>query len=99
MTDKPQKPASERQLLITPQEFATIADLAWRDDPRVGLAKSISTAIGVSESSIERWLKDDRHPAPPDRIAQALAAANKKLHEKADLMVKIAGILSQNPDA
>lgn len=99
MTDKPQKPASERQLLITPQEFATIADLAWRDDPRAGLAKSISTAIGVSESSIERWLKDDRHPAPPDRIAQALAAANKKLHEKADLMVKIAGILSQNPDA
>ena len=99
MTDKPQKPASERALLITPQEFATIADLAWREDPRAGLAKSISTAIGVSESSIERWLKDDRHPAPPDRIAQALAAANKKLHEKADLMVKIAGILSQNPDA
>jgi hypothetical protein len=99
MTTKPLKPASERQLLITPQEFATIADLAWRDDPRAGLAKSISTAIGVSESSIERWLKDERHPAPPDRIAQALAAANKKLHEKADLMVKIAGVLSQNPEA
>ena len=99
MNAKPHKPASERHLRITPQEFAAIADLAWRDDPRAGLAKSISTAIGVSESSIERWLKDERHPAPPDRIAQALAAANKRLHDKADLLVKIAGILSQNPDA
>ncbi len=99
MTDTPQKPASERQKLITPQEFATIADLAWREDPRAGLARQISAAIGVSESSIERWLKDERHPAPPDRIAQALAAANRRLHEKADLLVKIAGILSQNPDA
>ena len=35
----------------------------------------------------------------PDRIAQALAAASRRRHEKADLMVKIAGILSQNPDA
>jgi len=99
MTTKPQKPASERELLITPQEFATIADLAWREDPRAGLARQISAAIGVSESSIERWLKDERHPAPPDRIAQALAAANKRLHEKADLLVKIAGILAQNPES
>ena len=101
MTDSssPKKPASERPVLITPLDFATLADLAWREDPRASLARQISAAIGVSESSVERWLKDERHPAPPDRIAQALAAANKKLHEKADLLIKVAGILAQNPDA
>ncbi|MGZ3298007.1 MAG: hypothetical protein ACXU8U_02620 [Asticcacaulis sp.] len=94
-----EKPAAERPVLITPAEFAAIADLAWREDPRGSLAKQVSAAIGVSESSVERWLKDERHPAPPDRIAQALAAANKRLHEKADLLIKIAGVLAQNPDA
>ena len=72
MTETATLPAKDRPLLLTSAEFARLADLAWRTDPRKSLARQVSEAIGVSESSVERWLKDDAHPAPADRIAQAL---------------------------
>lgn len=98
MNDTPQEPArTTRQSLLTPLEFAKIADLAWRTDPRGSLARQISEAIGVSESSIERWLKDERHPAPPERIAEALRLADKRMHENSDFLYKVAITLAQNP--
>ena len=92
------KPASKtRPRLLTPLEFARLADLAWRTDPRKSLSKSVSEATGVSESSCERWLKDENHPAPPERIAEALKLANERMYENSDLLVKIVTVLSQNP--
>ncbi len=87
-------PAKDRPLLLTPLEFARLADLAWRTDPRKSLAKSVSEAIGVSESSVERWLKDENHPAPAERIAEALRLANERMYDNSDLLVKIVGTLS-----
>src|SRR5437868_6436390 len=97
MPDSVAAPAQQRPLLLSPLEFARLADLAWRTDPRKGLAKQISEAIGVSESSVERWLKDENHPAPPDRIAQALRLANERMYDNSDLLVKVATTLSNNP--
>ncbi|MGA9657837.1 MAG: hypothetical protein WBQ60_01880 [Asticcacaulis sp.] len=98
MNDTPQEPARNNRLsLLTPLEFAKIADLAWRTDPRGSLARQISEATGVSEGSVERWLKDERHPAPPERIAEALRLADKKMHENSDLLYKVAMTLAQNP--
>lgn len=88
---------AQRPTLLTPEEFARIADLAWRTDPRKGLAKSISEATGVAESSVERWLKDERHPAPPERIAEALKLANERMYANSDLLVKAAMALASNP--
>ena len=93
-----QAPAREqRPSLLSPLEFARLADLAWRSDPRKGLAKSISEATGVAESSVERWLKDERHPAPPERIAEALKLANDRMYANSDLLVKVVTGLSDNP--
>ena len=102
MTQSPALEASKpeakpRPLLISPVEFAKLADLAWRSDPRKGLAKQMSEATGVSEGSCDRWLKDEGHPPPPERIAEALKLANERMYANADLLVKIALILSQNP--
>lgn len=93
----PTVPAKDRPLLLSPVEFARLADLAWRTDPRKSLAKQVSEAIGVSESSVERWLKDESHPAPADRIAQALKAANERMYANSDLLVKVATMLSSQP--
>lgn len=90
-------PAQQRPRLISALEFARLADLAWRTDPRKGLAKQVSEAIGVSESSVERWLKDDNHPAPPERIAEALRLANDRLYDNSDLLVKVVTALSNSP--
>lgn len=89
--------AKDRPLLLSPVEFARLADLAWRTDPRKSLARQVSEAIGVSESSVERWLKDEAHPAPADRIAQALKLANERMYANADLLMKVAGVLSSHP--
>jgi transcriptional regulator with XRE-family HTH domain len=95
---EPTKPAREtRKSLLTPLEFARIADLAWRTDPRGSLARQISDATGVSESSIERWLKDERHPAPAERIAEALRLADKRMHENSDFLYNVAMTLAKNP--
>ena len=93
----PVKPHVQRPLLISPIEFARLADLAWRTDPRKGLAKQMSEATGVSESSCDRWLRDENHPAPPERIAEALKLANERMYANADLLVKIVTVLSENP--
>jgi hypothetical protein len=90
-------PAKARPQLLTSAEFARLADLAWRTDPRKSLARQVSEAIGVSESSVERWLKDDAHPAPADRIAQALKLANERMYANADLLMKVVGVLSDHP--
>ena len=97
MTETITLPAKDRPLLLTASEFARLADLAWRTDPRKSLAKQISEAIGVSESSVERWLKDDAHPAPADRIAQALKLANERMYANADLLMKVATTLANHP--
>lgn len=97
MPDTMTPPAKDRPQLLSPLEFARIADLAWRTDPRKSLAKQISEAIGVSESSVERWLKDEKHPAPPERIAQALRLANERMYANSDLLVKVATTLASNP--
>lgn len=90
-------PAQKRPLLLSPLDFARLADLAWRTDPRKSLAKQVSEAIGVSENSVDRWLKDESHPAPPDRIAQALKAANERMYQNADLLIQVATVLAENP--
>ena len=98
MAENTPEPARTTRLqLLTPLEFARIADLAWRTDPRGSLARQISEATGVSESSVERWLKDERHPAPPERIAEALRLADKRMHENSDFLYKVAMTLAQNP--
>lgn len=96
--DETRLPAkATRPVLVTPTQFARLADLAWRDDPRGSLTKQMSAATGVSESSCERWLKDERHPAPPERIAEALRLAEKRMHENSDMLFEIAMILAKNP--
>ena len=89
--------AKPRPVLMSPVDFARLADLAWRTDPRKGLAKQISEATGVSESSCDRWLRDENHPAPPERIAEALKLANEKMYANSDLLVSVALALSANP--
>ena len=45
-----------RPVLLTPIEFARLAELAWRTAPRKALAKQMSEATGVSESACDRWI-------------------------------------------
>jgi hypothetical protein len=87
-----------RPVLLTPIEFARLAELAWRTDPRKALAKQMSEATGVSESACDRWIKDEGYPPPPDRIAEALKLANERMYQNADLLVKVALVLAQNPN-
>ncbi len=98
MTDTATLSPKTRPVLLTPMEFARLAELAWRTDPRKALARQMSEATGVSESACDRWLKDEGYPAPADRIAEALKLANERMYDNADLLVKVALTLSQNPN-
>ncbi|WP_303832323.1 hypothetical protein [Asticcacaulis taihuensis] len=94
MTDRPAHQFQPRPRLISPADFAELADLAWRTDPRRGLAKQISMGTGISESTIDRWLKDDDgYPPPVDIVQKAFALADKRLAEKADLLDRISQAL------
>lgn len=87
----------QRAVLMAPIEFARLADLAWRTDPRKALAKQMSEATGVSENSCDRWLKDEGYPPPVERIAEALKLANERMYANSDLLVKVALTLAQTP--
>ncbi|MDI7775729.1 hypothetical protein [Asticcacaulis sp. EMRT-3] len=99
MADTAEVHTRQRPQLLTPTEFARIADLAWRTDPRKSLSRSVSEATGVSESSVERWLKDENHPAPANRIAEALKLANERMYDNADLLMKVAMTLANTPES
>lgn len=92
MTDRPAHQFQPRPQLISADDFARLAQLAWGVDPRRSLSKQMHLALGVAEYTCERWLKGER-PPPEDRIREALALADKAMADKADLLDRVAQAL------
>lgn len=88
MTEPAKTGPAPRPRLISGEDFTRLMWLAYHDDPTKALIPQVAHALDVADFTVKRWM-EDKVPPPEGVIKEAMAKADTRAADAADLLDRV----------